>query len=109
MALRCPRASPLLCSALVSPALTALFPHAQKAASNKAKKQKEGKTFLEVEFTSRPPRRDTRERESTRGGRPSRGRGEGRGRGGARGGAPRGAPRSAAPAVPDASAFPALA
>ncbi|GAA5994955.1 Stm1p [Rhodotorula paludigena] len=82
---------------------------APKAASNKAKKQKEGKTFLEVEFTSRPPRRDTRERESTRGGRPSRGRGEGRGRGGARGGAPRGAPRSAAPAVPDASAFPALA
>ncbi|GAA5887550.1 hypothetical protein JCM6882_001446 [Rhodosporidiobolus microsporus] len=81
---------------------------APKAASGKAKKQKEGKQFLEVDFRSAPrPRRD--EREPTRGGRPSRGRGEGRGRGGARsGGAPR-APKASAPAVPDASAFPALA
>ncbi|GAA6032725.1 hypothetical protein JCM8097_000761 [Rhodosporidiobolus ruineniae] len=79
-----------------------------KEASNKAKKEKPTKQFLEVEFRSAPrPRRD--EREPTRGGRPSRGRGEGRGRGGARsGGAPR-APKAAAPAVPDASAFPALA
>ncbi|GAA5850105.1 hypothetical protein JCM8547_001012 [Rhodosporidiobolus lusitaniae] len=78
-------------------------------AAPKTKKQKEGKQFLEVDFRSAPrPRRDG-ERESTRGGRPSRGRGEGRGRGGARnGGAPR-APKAAAPAVPDASAFPALA
>ncbi|GAA6001851.1 hypothetical protein JCM10207_002350 [Rhodosporidiobolus poonsookiae] len=78
-----------------------------KAASGKAKKEQKGKQLLEVEFRSAPrPRRD--ERESTRGGRPSRGRGEGRGRGGARGGAPR-APKAQAPAVPDASAFPALA
>ncbi|BGP36740.1 hypothetical protein JCM10450v2_000632 [Rhodotorula kratochvilovae] len=82
---------------------------APKESSGKGKKQKEGKTFLEVEFTS-APRRDTRERPATRGGRPARGRGEGRGRGGARGGATRGQARSsAAPAVPDASAFPALA
>ncbi|GAA5953410.1 hypothetical protein JCM8115_000518 [Rhodotorula mucilaginosa] len=86
---------------------------APKAASNKQKKQKEAKTFLEIEFTSRPPRRDTRDaRESTRGGRPARGRGEGRGRGGASRGSTRGQGRSqgaAAPAVSDASAFPALA
>lgn len=85
----------------------------QKAAPNKQKKQKEAKTFLEIEFTSRPPRRDTRDaRESTRGGRPARGRGEGRGRGGASRGSTRGQGRSqgaAAPAVSDASAFPALA
>ncbi|GAA5832178.1 hypothetical protein JCM11251_004269 [Rhodosporidiobolus azoricus] len=82
---------------------------APKEASTKAKKEKAGKQFLEVEFRSAPrPRRD--EREPTRGGRPSRGRGEGRGRGGARSaGAPRGASKASAPAVPDASAFPALA
>ncbi|BGP12768.1 hypothetical protein JCM10213_007283 [Rhodosporidiobolus nylandii] len=85
---------------------------APKAASGKAKKQKETKQFLEVEFRSAPrPRRDDDRRgeRSERGGRPARGRGEARGRGGARnGGAPR-APKAAAPAVPDASAFPALA
>ncbi|GAA6047127.1 hypothetical protein JCM3770_006912 [Rhodotorula araucariae] len=80
---------------------------APKAASGKGKKQKEGKTFLEVEFTA--PRRESRDRPATRGGRPARGRGEGRGRGGARGGATRGQSRASAPAVPDASAFPALA
>ncbi|TNY21800.1 hypothetical protein DMC30DRAFT_415662 [Rhodotorula diobovata] len=85
---------------------------APKASSGKAKKQKEGKQFLEVEFTS-APRKDTRERTgpTTRGRGGARGRGEGRGRGGAaRGGATRGASsRGAVPAVPDASAFPALA
>lgn len=82
----------------------------QKAASNKQKKQKEAKTFLEVDFVSRAPRREPRE--STRGGRPARGRGEGRGRGGASRGSTRGQARSQgapAPAVSDASAFPALA
>ncbi|GAA5911849.1 hypothetical protein JCM8208_002459 [Rhodotorula glutinis] len=85
---------------------------APKAAAGKTKKQKEGKTFIEVEFTS-APRKDTRGERApaARGRGGARGRGEGRGRGGARGGATRGAPssRGSAPAVPDASAFPALA
>ncbi|GAA6022530.1 hypothetical protein JCM11491_005590 [Sporobolomyces phaffii] len=80
---------------------------APKVASNKVKAKKE-KIFLEIEA---PVRKSNTE--NTRGGRGgarggARGRGEGRGRGGARGGAARG-PRQAAPAVPDASAFPALA
>ncbi|GAA5949102.1 hypothetical protein JCM21900_004860 [Sporobolomyces salmonicolor] len=83
------------------------FMGAPKAASAKQKKQKEGKTFIEIDAPVRKPREN--ERGAARGGRGGRGRGEGRGRGGAtRGGAPR-APRQDAPAVPDASAFPALA
>ncbi|GAA5980251.1 hypothetical protein JCM11641_005519 [Rhodosporidiobolus odoratus] len=86
---------------------------APKAASGKAKKQKEGKQFLEVEFRSAPrPRRDDGPRgdRAERGDRAPRGRGAGRGRGGARNGAaPRGGKASSAPAIPDASAFPALA
>ncbi|KAL8278515.1 hypothetical protein RQP46_009007 [Phenoliferia psychrophenolica] len=81
--------------------------------AGKSKKVKDTKTYIEIETSYKPPKRDGPPRDSApRGG--ARGRGEGRGRGGARGGAPgapRGAPRSsAAPVnVSDAAAFPALA
>ncbi|GAA5949565.1 hypothetical protein JCM3765_002705 [Sporobolomyces pararoseus] len=78
---------------------------APKVASNKTKAKKE-KIFLEIDAPIRKPTENSRGGRGGRGG--ARGRGEGRGRGGARGGAARG-PRQAAPAVPDASAFPALA
>ncbi|GAA5923000.1 Stm1p [Sporobolomyces koalae] len=79
---------------------------APKVVANKQKAKKE-KVFLEIEAPIRKPTESARGgRGGARGG--ARGRGEARGRGGARGGAARG-PRQAAPAVPDASAFPALA
>ncbi|GAA5870306.1 hypothetical protein JCM16303_001957 [Sporobolomyces ruberrimus] len=83
------------------------FMGAPKEANHKQKAKKE-KVFLEIDAPLRKSNDSARGgRGGARGG--ARGRGEGRGRGGARGGAaPRG-PRQAAPAVPDASAFPALA
>ncbi|GAA6059085.1 hypothetical protein JCM10212_002056 [Sporobolomyces blumeae] len=82
---------------------------APKATQKKEKAKKE-KIFLEIDAPIRKPQDSARGgRGGARGGAGAgRGRGEGRGRGGARGGAAR-APRQAAPAVPDASAFPALA
>ncbi|KAM0754330.1 hypothetical protein T439DRAFT_175698 [Meredithblackwellia eburnea MCA 4105] len=85
-----------------------------KKTETKAKKQKEGKTFLEIDTYFKPPRRDGPPRDGARGG----GRGGPRGgRGGPRGGAargagaPRGGKAAAGPAVnvEDSSAFPALA
>jgi plasminogen activator inhibitor 1 RNA-binding protein len=79
--------------------------------SNKAGKQrakKEGKTYIEAEFTFARPQSAER---GARGGRGGRGRGEGRGRG--RGGDRGGDRRNAAPAarevnVADPNAFPSL-
>ena len=78
----------------------------QKAVSNKTKAKKE-KIFLEIDAPIRKPTENTRGGRGGRGGARG-GRGEGRGRGAARGTTTRG-PRQAAPAVTDASAFPALA
>lgn len=80
----------------------------KKTEAAKVRKQKESKTFLEIDANFKPPRREGPPREGARG-RGGRGRGEGRGRGS---GVSRGAPRaSVTPTVNfnDAKAFPTLA